>query len=200
MSKKIEEIEALRALLVKRRVETVAFGKSAFAEENPAAAHEKADRLDRLQRAEAALSTIEEALTGFPESPFERESRERAESRKSVISPDHAGKEVRMETKKVKARGRWTGSHLVVREGSIGSTKRWSSFPEHLNLLRDALAIRRHIEVRGDTFCFLKDVLFDTPSAASAFLSGRSSNGRQEWKLKDGQPLGTILDEEDTGS
>lgn len=36
---------------------------------------------------------------------------------------------------------------------------------------------------------FLKDSLFSSPSSASSFILGRGSNGRKDWKMKDGKTL-----------
>lgn len=191
---RIREVEALRELLLLRRTETVDYGKTAFVEENPASAREQADRLDRLHRAEEALREIEIALSQFPEIPKTSFAEDRAVPRRSVILPDHAGKEITMEVRGVKARARWTGESVTVLEGSMGTMHQRVSMPEYLASLRQTLIRKRHIEVRGGSFFVLQDLHFQTPSAASSFLCGRSSNGRAAWKLEDGQPLGTILE------
>jgi len=42
---------------------------------------------------------------------------------------------------------------------------------------------------KGDSVIFEKDHLFHSPSMAATALMGRTANGWQEWKTKDGLSL-----------
>ena len=48
----------------------------------------------------------------------------------------------------------------------------------------------------NEDFVLVKDLVFKSPSAASAFVLGRSSNGKEDWKTEDGKKLGELLKEE----
>lgn len=41
----------------------------------------------------------------------------------------------------------------------------------------------------------LKDCRFTSPSTAAQFVTGRSSNGYEVWKVEDGKSLGSYLKE-----
>lgn len=51
-------------------------------------------------------------------------------------------------------------------------------------------------DVIDDSFVLTKDIPFKSPSGASSFVLGRSSNGKDDWKTEDGKKLGELLDEE----
>ena len=48
----------------------------------------------------------------------------------------------------------------------------------------------------SEDYVLVKDLAFKSPSAASAFVLGRSSNGKEDWKTEDGKKLGELLKEE----
>lgn len=48
-----------------------------------------------------------------------------------------------------------------------------------------------------DAFVLKKDIAFKSPSGASAFILGRSSNGKEDWRTEDGKKLGDLLKEEE---
>ncbi len=62
-----------------------------------------------------------------------------------------------------------------------------ASVPKRRELEKDAI---------NEDFVLVKDLAFKSPSAASAFVLGRSSNGKEDWKTEDGKKLGELLKEE----
>jgi hypothetical protein len=50
----------------------------------------------------------------------------------------------------------------------------------------------------GEGFAFAQDYVFPSPSTAAGVILGRSSNGRTEWKTKDGKTLKQIQEAEAT--
>ena len=79
---------------------------------------------------------------------------------------------------------------FVVLEGSAGSLKERSSFLNHASKqLRDRLLSTGVLEKTSfDNFVLRKDVEFNSPSGASAFLFGTSRNGRTDW-IVDGKTI-----------
>ncbi len=92
----------------------------------------------------------------------------------------------------VDARGHLTDEGLVVRSGSIGNrtvrdtlSKGWIVMRSDLLTDGSLVDTGTHIEVR-------RDVLFASPSAAAAVVSGGAWNGRAGWKNADGVTLGEL--------
>ena len=69
------------------------------------------------------------------------------------------------------------------------------SIPDRTRNLRSDLVKREILISAGESYCLMSDYLFDSPSAASSVLLGRSSNGRTEWKDSDGVTLKTHQEE-----
>lgn len=80
-----------------------------------------------------------------------------------------------------KARAELTNEGIVLLQGSEINEKLLPSATPSTRKLRTQYA--RNI-VNGKTTC---DILFTSPSAASAFVAGRSSSGNLEWKTTDGK-------------
>jgi hypothetical protein len=55
--------------------------------------------------------------------------------------------------------------------------------------LRKNLVDKKLLIKEGDTFILTEDYMFKSPSAASAIILGRSSNGWNDWKNEDGKTL-----------
>ncbi len=95
--------------------------------------------------------------------------------------------EYQINTKTATAQARLTSEGIVVLAKSKISKDITPSCSE---------SVRRHREERkadiDDDGVMLKDMLFSTPSGASAFVLGRSSNGTTEWKTADGRTLKEI--------
>ncbi|QJC54043.1 GIY-YIG nuclease family protein [Paenibacillus albicereus] len=82
------------------------------------------------------------------------------------------------------ATARLTNEGLVVLSGSIIRKDILPSCPHFAKLAREDN--KNYIEVNG---LLTKDILFKTPSGASAFVLGASTNGNVEWKKEDGKTL-----------
>ena len=90
-------------------------------------------------------------------------------------------------------RGLYTQEGFVVLKGSIGRRETQpSSVGTAGGRLRIRLVESGAMREEGDTVVFDKDHLFRSPSMAALALTGRASNGWQEWKNKDGKTLDTV--------
>ena len=88
------------------------------------------------------------------------------------------------------ASGIQTSDGFVVRKGSVLSKSLTKSCPEYV--------IKKREQYKGivdDSNTLTEDVLFSTPSGASSFVCGASTNGNVEWKTKEGKTLKTINSE-----
>ena len=92
----------------------------------------------------------------------------------------------------VDARGHLTDEGLVVRSGSIGNrTVRETLSKGWIAMRADLLADGSLVDT-GTHIEFRRDVLFASPSAAAAVVSGGAWNGRAGWKDADGITLGEL--------
>ena len=84
----------------------------------------------------------------------------------------------------VEARAREYGGEFVVLEGSTAIAA-WSSKANHSYAKRHTQLVRSGKLVAGEgaLLRFSEDVVFRSPSAASAVILGRPDNGRNSWKL-----------------
>ena len=90
-------------------------------------------------------------------------------------------------------RGLYTQEGFVVLKGSIGRRETQpSSVGTAGGRLRIRLVESGAMREEGDTVVFDKDHLFRSPSMAALALTGRASNGWQEWKNKDGKTLDAV--------
>ncbi len=80
-----------------------------------------------------------------------------------------------------KAKAELTNEGIVLLQGSEINEKLLPSATPSTRKLREQYA---NNIVNGKTTC---DILFTSPSAASAFVAGRSSSGNLEWKTPDGK-------------
>ncbi len=83
---------------------------------------------------------------------------------------------------KVEAKGRQTAEGFVVLEGSRIASRDDDTIPSSVKEQRAAVLV--------DTDCVLKgDVLLSSPTYAAMFVCGKSTNGLEYWKTKDGKTL-----------
>ena len=81
-------------------------------------------------------------------------------------------------------------SEYIVRQGSTARSEAQRSLREHLNpyfALREALIGDGSLRLKNgypNMLEFTRDVVFKSPSAASAVILGRSDNGRRSWRVK----------------
>jgi hypothetical protein len=82
------------------------------------------------------------------------------------------------------AKSRFTDEGIVVLAGSVIRKDLVPSCPDHVKAMRKDN--RDNIDSNN---VLLKDLLFRTPSSASAFVLGAPTNGNIEWKTEDGKLL-----------
>ena len=91
-----------------------------------------------------------------------------------------------------RAMGQMTNEGFVVTKNSEVADSVTNSFPKSMIKLRDSLIRDGVIVENQGIFKLTKDYLFSSPSAAAAIVMGRSANGLNEWKSKDGRVLKSI--------
>lgn len=89
--------------------------------------------------------------------------------------------------KDINAIGVRTSDGFVVKKGSKIASNTTNSCPDHVLNKR-----QQHKSLIGDDFVITKDILFNTPSGAAAFVCGSSANGNVEWKNANGVLLRDI--------
>lgn len=93
--------------------------------------------------------------------------------------------------------GIYTQEGFVVYQGSTARRQMaaglvGTAIGVNLEARRQALIKSGVIREAGDSYVFLKDHLFRSPSAAAFVLLGRSSNGWLEWKNSAGRTLDAV--------
>ncbi len=78
---------------------------------------------------------------------------------------------------------------FLVLKGSQATINTVPSLTPSFLRLRDKLIQQRILEEQKDSFVFLDDYVFSSPSLAAATVMGRNANGLTEWKMKDGSNL-----------
>lgn len=87
------------------------------------------------------------------------------------------------------AKGLIVADGFAVLKDSIISSSTVKSFPQSLNKLKKTLMDKHVID---ENYKFTRDYIFTSPSLAASIVLGRSSNGRIEWKRKDGKTIKDI--------
>jgi hypothetical protein len=82
------------------------------------------------------------------------------------------------------AKGKLTNEGIVILAGSVIRKDIVPSCPKYAKTVRDEN--KENIDANST---LLKDILFKTPSGASCFVLGASTNGNIEWKTEDGKTL-----------
>ena len=104
------------------------------------------------------------------------------EKRKQAVP----GPEFQLKSRKhgLAAKAREVDGEFVVRAGSLAA-REWSSASDHSYSRRHARLIKSQKLVPGAKghLQFAEDVVFPSPSAASAVILGRPDNGRLSWKV-----------------
>lgn len=91
--------------------------------------------------------------------------------------------------KGVKATGYEDARGFVVCQGSEFVEQETPSTHEYLRTLRKDLMAKGVVASVNGHLQFTQDHVFTSPSTASGVILGRASNGRDEWKTKDGRSL-----------
>lgn len=100
-----------------------------------------------------------------------------------------------IESKGIKARGYESSQGFIVLSGSQAIIEEQPSAAIHARgvvELRAELKERGVIKIEGNALIFSQDYSFSSPSLASSVILGRASNGRTEWKDKQGRVLKAI--------
>jgi len=95
--------------------------------------------------------------------------------------------------KDAEASGSYTSEGLVVHAGSTANRMEVPSAGSWVIGLRDRLKASGVLIDAGNVYRFAKDHVFDSPSAASAAVLARRSNGWIEWKYPDGRTLDEVI-------
>ena len=97
-----------------------------------------------------------------------------------------------LSAKGITARGYEDTGGFVVRSGSQIVKKEVASIHPYLSNVRKTLLSQEVLKDDGTVYRLLQDYVFGSPSTASGALLGRPSNGRIDWKDKDGRSLRQI--------
>lgn len=90
-------------------------------------------------------------------------------------------------------KGLYTEEGFVVLKGSTGRRDVVDSIKGTWHeTVRNDLLKAEVLQVQGDNVVFTRDHLFGSPSTAALGLMGRTANGWQEWKDKDGRTLDAL--------
>ena len=87
------------------------------------------------------------------------------------------------------AEGQYTEDGLIVFAKSKCNLAETRTVQEWIKSTRKKLLKDKILIQEGDVLVFSSDYIFNSPSAASATVLGRSSNGWNDWKTKDGKTL-----------
>lgn len=93
--------------------------------------------------------------------------------------------------KGVSATGRLTNDGFVIYKGSTASIERSKTAIErdsHKRLI-EKLVDNKYIEQRENDFLFIKDYIFNSPTAAAEIVLGHPASGWERWKTEKGQTL-----------
>ena len=116
----------------------------------------------------------------------------------SVFSPSTTvQKQVRrlfVQGKGARAEGAETPEGFVVFAASTVAVDEAASCHGYLRELRSALRTNGVLKSESGKFVFTQDYVFTSPSTAAGVVLGRSANGREEWKAKDGLTLKELQD------
>jgi len=95
--------------------------------------------------------------------------------------------------KKASAIGRMTNEGFVVYKDSTATTRFSNVVAEKNQKNIERLISNGYLEKKNkDLYIFIKDYVFNSPSAASDIILGNSTSGWKKWKTKDGKTLEEI--------
>lgn len=85
---------------------------------------------------------------------------------------------------------------FVVKEGATGPGTEVPSIGESSKVRRNQLIESGLLVRENDRLRLTKDVVFGSPSTAATMIMGRNTNGRLQWKTKDGKTLKDLQEEQ----
>jgi len=95
------------------------------------------------------------------------------------------------------ATGRMTNDGFVVYQGSTATTNISNAVVDRNNKIIEKLLLNKYLEKRDDgLYIFVKDYVFNSPSAASDIILGNSTSGWKKWKTKDDRTLEKVYKNE----
>src|SRR3972149_6117510 len=95
------------------------------------------------------------------------------------------------------ATGRMTNDGFVVYQGSTATTNISNAVVDRNNKIIEKLLLNKYLEKRDDgLYIFVKDYVFNSPSAASDIILGNSTSGWKKWKTKDDRTLEKVCKNE----
>jgi hypothetical protein len=104
-------------------------------------------------------------------------------------------KQLQIASKGISATGWETHNGFMVRAGSGAAPVEVPSCHAYLKELRAALIGNGVLKLQGQGYVFAQDYVFASPSTAAGVVQGRNSNGRVEWKTKEGKTLKELQQE-----
>lgn len=88
----------------------------------------------------------------------------------------------------------YNDGRMKVLKSSTALVKNAPAFIKHnYKKTKDALIADKLLKPKGKYYIFVKDYVFDSPSAAAAVILGRSASGPEEWKNEAGKTLKEIV-------
>ncbi len=145
--------------------------------------------LNPLRRARPTIDTSVEsfalpATSALPSMPAVLVGR--GNSASALSQADDSPAELVLRAGGANAAGLLTNEGLVVLAGSLVAVDEQTSCPAPVRERRSQLRLSHDLVLTDDgrNLRLLRDTLFNTPSPAGAFVTGRSTNGRNDWKLK----------------
>ncbi len=97
---------------------------------------------------------------------------------------------IKSDTKHVDASLEIVGSKYILHAGSLISPDTAPSIQPYAQKSRTAIIAKQVKKINPTRWEVQSNIEFDSPSAASVFVQGRSSNGWADWKNNQGQTLG----------
>jgi len=95
------------------------------------------------------------------------------------------------------ATGRMTNDGFVVYQGSTATANISNAVVDRNNKIIEKLLLNKYLEKRDDgLYIFVKDYVFNSPSAASDIILGNSTSGWKKWKTKDDRTLEKVYKNE----
>ncbi|NIE81011.1 GIY-YIG nuclease family protein [Asaia sp. As-1742] len=143
------------------------------------------------------FETIDILLTTLGHPVFEalvkREEDNRRVGRPAATTPPPSDADFFLRNERADARGRYTEAGFIVLAGSWGRAQAVPSFVGTSPYRkRQAMIEAGDLAINEERLVFLRDVHFNSPSAASDMVSGRATNGWTEWKDATGKTLSDV--------
>lgn len=104
-----------------------------------------------------------------------------------ISPPLYLKRNSRKSRKVINAKARFENGQYTVLKGSTIERIDSTTIPDHIREARIKAAI-------NENGILLEDVSFGSPSSAAGFVIGGVTNGKTDWKTKDGEVLKNIIE------